>query len=72
LNAFIRTSGIFDQVAPTEAAVLDPTTGAMRAEFMPQSTSGPGDALHPNRAGYDAMAGAIDLTMLAPGYHHKM
>jgi len=72
LNAFIRTSDIFDEVAPTEAAVLDSATGAMRAEFVPQSTSGPGDALHPNRAGYEAMAGSIDLTMLAPGYHHKM
>jgi lysophospholipase L1-like esterase len=71
LNAFIRTSSTFDQVADTEAAVMDPATGTMRAEFVPQSASGPGDSLHPNRAGYEAMAGAIDLTMLAPGYRPK-
>jgi lysophospholipase L1-like esterase len=34
----------------------------MRAEFQPNSTTGgPGDKLHPNRAGYAAMGSAIDL-----------
>ena len=34
--------------------------------FQPNSsTGGPGDKLHPNRAGYVAMAGAIDLKMIA-------
>ena len=34
---------------------------------MPDSTTGgPGDKLHPNRAGYLAMGLAIDLDMLAP------
>jgi lysophospholipase L1-like esterase len=28
---------------------------------------GPGDGLHPNRAGYLAMASAIDLDLLLPG-----
>ena len=37
----------------------------MKAEYVPESTTGgPGDKLHPNRAGYLAMAGAIDLDML--------
>jgi hypothetical protein len=37
----------------------------MRPEFVPDSTiGGPGDKLHPNRAGYLAMAGAIDLKLL--------
>ena len=50
---------------------MDAATGTMRTEFVPQSACGPGDSLHPNRAGYEAMAGAIDLTMLAPGYRPK-
>ncbi len=66
LNAFIRTSGVFDAVADFDAATLDPATGGMRAVFVPDSTTGgPGDRLHPNRAGYVAMANAIDLTALA-------
>ena len=37
----------------------------LRAEFVPDSTAGgPGDKLHPNRAGYLAMAMAIDLKIL--------
>lgn len=62
LNAFIRTSGIFDRVADFDAATLDPATGQLRPEFVPDSTTGgPGDRLHPNRAGYQAMAQSIDL-----------
>ena len=34
-------------------------------EFVPDSTTGgPGDKLHPNRAGYLAMGNAIDLDMV--------
>ena len=67
LNTFIRTSGLFDGVADFDAATLDPTTGGLRAEFVPDSTTGgAGDKLHPNRAGYLAMALAIDLKLLAP------
>ena len=59
---FINTSGIFDGVIDFSAATLDPTTGELKAEFQPNSTTGgPGDKLHPNRAGYAAMGGAIDL-----------
>ncbi len=66
LNAFIRSSGgVFDGVADFDSATLDPATGEMRAEFVPESTTGgPGEKLHPNRAGYQAMAGAIDLAPL--------
>jgi lysophospholipase L1-like esterase len=65
LNDFIRTSGVFDGVADFDRAILDPTTGQMRAEFVPESTTGgPGDKLHPNRAGYLAMGLAIDLAIL--------
>ena len=65
LNDFIRTSGLFDGVADFDAATLDPATGAMRDEFVPESTTGgPGDRLHPNRTGYLAMGRAIDLGVL--------
>lgn len=67
VNRFIRTAGIFDGVADFEAAVIDRHTGEMRAEFLPNSTvGGPGDKVHPNRAGYQAMANAVDLKLLAP------
>ena len=40
----------------------DPQPADLRAEFVPDSTTGgPGDKLHPNRAGYLAMAMSIDL-----------
>ncbi|MEJ0070502.1 MAG: GDSL-type esterase/lipase family protein [Pseudomonadota bacterium] len=67
LNEFIRGSGLFDGVADFDRATLDPQTGEMRAEFVPESTTGgPGDKLHPNRAGYLAMGQAIDLDLLLP------
>lgn len=67
LNAFIRTSGLFDGVADFDKATVDPQTRGLRPEFVPDSTTGgPGDRLHPNRAGYLAMAMSIDLKLLAP------
>jgi lysophospholipase L1-like esterase len=34
----------------------------MKAEFVPESTTGgPGEKLHPNRAGYQAMGHGIEL-----------
>jgi lysophospholipase L1-like esterase len=66
VNEFIRTNGIFDGVADFDAATLDSATGMLRPEFQPNSTiGGAGDRMHPNRAGYQAMANAIDLRMLA-------
>ena len=66
LNAFIRTSGLFDAVADFDKATLDPQTGGLRAEFVPESTTGgPGDRLHPNRAGYQAMGMAVDLKTIS-------
>ena len=67
LNNFIRTGGLFDGVADFDKATLDPQTGGIRAEFVPESTTGgPGDKLHPNRAGYHAMAYSIDTRLLMP------
>jgi lysophospholipase L1-like esterase len=65
INEFIRHGGVFDGVADFDAATLDPQTGTLRSEFQPSSsTGGPGDRLHPNRAGYQAMANSIDLQRL--------
>jgi len=65
LNEFIRTGGLFDGVADFDRATLDPATGQLRPEFVPDSTTGgAGDRLHPNRAGYLAMAAAIDIKPL--------
>ena len=66
LNAFIRDNrGLFDGVVDFDRATADPATGAMRAEYIPGSTTGgPGDGLHPNRAGYLAMGDAVDLRLL--------
>ena len=62
LNEFFRGSKLFDGVIDFDKATLDPATGEVKVEFQPNSsTGGPGDKLHPNRAGYAAMANAIDL-----------
>ena len=67
INEFIRHGGVFDGVADFDASTLDPQTGTLRAEFRPSSSvGGPGDGLHPNRAGYQAMANSIDLKTLLP------
>lgn len=68
LNEFIRTSGLFDAVLDFDAVGTDPATGELRAEFVPESTTGgPGDKLHPNRTGYQAMASSIDPASILPG-----
>jgi lysophospholipase L1-like esterase len=65
LNEFIRTSGVFDRVVDFDKATFDPATGELKPQFVPESTTGgPGDRLHPNRAGYLAMGNAVDLDMV--------
>ena len=66
VNAFIRTAGIFDAVADMDAVTVDPATGRLRPDFQPNSSTAAIDFLHPNRAGYLAMARTIDLRLLAP------
>ena len=67
LNDFIRTSGLFDGVVDFDKATLDPSSGGLKPEFVPESTTGgPGDKLHPNRTGYLAMGQAIALGLLKP------
>jgi lysophospholipase L1-like esterase len=64
-NQFIRSAGIFDGVIDFDVVTLDPKTGELKAEYQPNSTiGGPGDKLHPNRAGYAAMGNSIDLIMI--------
>ena len=65
LNEFIRHAGVFDGVVEFDAATLDPSTGAMQPAFVHDTTTGgPGDKLHPNRLGYQAMGMAVDLQAL--------
>ncbi|MBV9756284.1 MAG: lysophospholipase [Alphaproteobacteria bacterium] len=68
LNQFLRSSKVFDGVIDFDAATIDEKTGELKAPMQPNSsTGGPGDKLHPNRAGYAAMANAIDLEMITAG-----
>ena len=71
LNAFIRSSGIYDGVEDFDAVTLDPSTGNMLAEYLPNSTFTqlPWDYLHPNHAGYIAMGDVVDIAPFAPHSH---
>ena len=58
VNQWIRSGGAFDAVVDFEAATSDPEhPKQLRAGFND------GDHLHPNDAGYEAMANAIDLSI---------
>ncbi|MFJ5847262.1 SGNH/GDSL hydrolase family protein [Streptomyces sp. NPDC092903] len=59
VNHWIRTSGEYDAVADLDHATADP---ADRTRIAPAYDSG--DHLHPNDAGYHAMADALDLSGL--------
>ena len=58
VNAFIRTGKAYDGVVDFDAAVRDPM-----APSKIQMKYNPGDNLHMNDAGYQAMAAAIDLNL---------
>jgi lysophospholipase L1-like esterase len=58
VNTWIRTSGSYDGVVDFEAATRDPDNPK---RFLPGFD--PGDHLHPNDAGYQAMANAVDLSL---------
>ena len=62
VNAWIRTSGAFDGVIDFDKLMRDP---AHPLTLNPAYDSG--DHLHPNDAGYQKMANAIDLDMLLAG-----
>jgi lysophospholipase L1-like esterase len=59
INAWIRASGAFDGVIDFDAALRDPNDVA---RMLPAFDSG--DHLHPNDAGYKALADAVNLTLL--------
>jgi lysophospholipase L1-like esterase len=59
VNDWIRSSGAFDGVVDFDRVMRDPSA---LAQFIGAFQSG--DNLHPNDAGYAAMADAIDLKML--------
>ena len=61
LNAWIRTSGAYDAVIDFDAVVRDPDSPTQfRADYHAN------DWLHPNDAGYQAMANSIDIALFAP------
>ena len=67
VNAWIRSSGEYDAVIDFDKVTLDPQSGGLKPEFIPESTAGgAGDKLHPNRTGYLAMGQAIDLDLFKP------
>ena len=58
VNEWIRTCGLFDAVVDFDAVIRDPSRPVrMRPEFDP------GDHIHPNDAGNQAMADAFDLNI---------
>lgn len=60
VNAWIRTAGAFDAVVDFDKLMRDP---AHPDRLLPAFDSG--DHLHPNDAGYKAMAAAVDLQWFA-------
>jgi lysophospholipase L1-like esterase len=61
VNRWITDSGVFDGVFDFASVLSDP---ARPLHLSPEFDSG--DHLHPNAAGYRAMAAAIDLNLLLP------
>jgi lysophospholipase L1-like esterase len=66
VNNFVRNSGLFDGVADFAAVTEDPADPSRLVPAYDTNTSvgGPGDHLHPNRAGFLAMGHAVDLAQL--------
>lgn len=65
-NEWIRTSNEYDAVIDFDALMRDP---GQPARLLPKYASP--DNLHPNDAGYEAMANAIDLSLFAEGKARK-
>lgn len=61
VNAFIRTSGIFDGVVDFDAALRDPASPTDLA-----ADTHTDDRLHPNDEGHRRMAQAVDLAFFQP------
>lgn len=65
VNEFVRSGGLFDGVIDFDALTRDPANpDQLRPAFDVNSTlGGPGDHLHPGRAGFVAMAYGIDRSL---------
>jgi lysophospholipase L1-like esterase len=61
LNLFIRTGNAFDAMVDFDKVIRDPNDPRQFIKAYNNT-----DRLHPNDAGYKAMADAIDLGMFAP------
>ena len=61
VNSWIRSGVAYDAVIDFDLAIQDPGNPT---QMLPAYDSG--DHLHPNDAGYQAMANAIDLTLFLP------
>lgn len=59
VNAWIRTSGVFDGLVDFEKVIANPAHPSAIAQAYDS-----GDHVHPNDAGYRAMAESIDLKLL--------
>jgi lysophospholipase L1-like esterase len=67
LNQWIRSSHAFDALIDFEKVVLDPTNPE---KIVPAFDSG--DHIHPNDAGYEAMANSIDISLFQqPGVSNQ-
>ena len=58
VNEWVRSSGVFDGVIDFDRVLRDPNHPARLAPRFASE-----DHLHPNDAGYEAMARAIDLSL---------
>lgn len=61
VNEWIRTSGAFDGVIDFDKAMQDPGNSLALNDAYDS-----GDNLHPNNAGYQRMANAVNLALLTP------
>jgi lysophospholipase L1-like esterase len=59
-NGWVRTSGVFDGIVDFNKVTADPQSPQT---MLPAYDSG--DHVHPSDAGYDAMARAVDLSLLS-------
>ena len=66
VNHWIRTGKAYDAVIDFDKAIRDPhNPAALRPDYDS------GDNLHPNDAGYKAMADAIDLSLFGDSVHRR-
>ena len=66
LNNWIRTSDMYDAVIDFDEVLRDPAEPTkLRSEYDS------GDHLHPNDAGYEAMANKVDVELFTTGWRQN-